>query len=71
MFANEVLICFALPLHLGLHRVYHIFTTLIHQGARPALRLRGIKGKPRSVSTPEAAMFSWRRSDSAVVDIAA
>jgi hypothetical protein len=32
VFANEILLCFVLPLDLGLHRCYHIFTTLIHQG---------------------------------------
>ena len=32
VFANEVLLCYLFPMHLGLHRAYHIFTTLIHQG---------------------------------------
>lgn len=32
VFANEVLVCFLLPLHVGLHRAYHLFTTVIHQG---------------------------------------
>lgn len=32
VFANEVLVCFLFPIHLGLHRVYHIFTTIIHEG---------------------------------------
>lgn len=36
MFANEILICFFLPMHLGLHRMYHLFTTIIHQGVRTA-----------------------------------
>jgi hypothetical protein len=40
VFANEILMCFVLPLHLGLHRVYHLCTTLIHQGAPPSLRRR-------------------------------
>mmetsp|Transcript_12335 Transcript_12335/g.26636 ORF Transcript_12335/g.26636 Transcript_12335/m.26636 type:complete len:302 (-) Transcript_12335:896-1801(-) len=31
VFANEVLLCFVLPMHMGLHRVYHIITTAIHQ----------------------------------------
>ena len=34
VFANEVLVCFLFPIHMGLHRVYHIFTTIIHEGAR-------------------------------------
>ncbi|PRW20849.1 sterol desaturase [Chlorella sorokiniana] len=32
VFANEVLVCFLFPIHLGLHRVYHLFTTIIHEG---------------------------------------
>lgn len=36
MFANEVLVAFLLPLHMGLHRLYHIATTLIHLGAAAA-----------------------------------
>ncbi|KAG1671699.1 hypothetical protein FOA52_007491 [Chlamydomonas sp. UWO 241] len=32
VFANEVLVCFLFPIHHGLHRGYHLFTTLIHQG---------------------------------------
>lgn len=33
MFANEVLVCYLLPIHVGLHRAYHLFTTIIHEGA--------------------------------------
>jgi hypothetical protein len=36
VFANEVLVCFLFPLHMGLHRIYHIATTVIHEGARCA-----------------------------------
>jgi hypothetical protein len=32
VFANEVLVCFLLPLHVGLHRTYHLATTAIHEG---------------------------------------
>lgn len=32
VFANEILVCFLFPIHIGLHRVYHIFTTAIHNG---------------------------------------
>jgi hypothetical protein len=32
VFANEVLVCFLFPLHMGLHRIYHIATTVIHEG---------------------------------------
>lgn len=32
VFANEIIIGFLVPIDLGLHRVYHLFTTLIHQG---------------------------------------
>ncbi len=40
MFANEVLVCFLFPIHMGLHRAYHIFTTLIHEGEDGCLALR-------------------------------
>lgn len=53
MFANEVLICFALPLHLGLHRVYHLFTTLIHQGALPPAQRCGL-----GVSRPSECLYA-------------
>jgi len=32
VFANEVLVCFLFPIHIGLHRAYHLFTTVIHNG---------------------------------------
>jgi hypothetical protein len=32
VFANEVLVCFIFPLHMGLHRWYHLLTTIIHEG---------------------------------------
>lgn len=32
VFANELIMCWLLPMHIGLHRVYHLFTTLIHEG---------------------------------------
>ena len=35
VFANEVLVCFLFPIHVGLHRAYHMFTTVIHNGAQP------------------------------------
>jgi lathosterol oxidase len=34
VFFNEVLVCFLFPLHMGLHRVYHLLTTIIHEGER-------------------------------------
>lgn len=33
VFANEVLVCWLFPIHMGLHRIYHIATTVIHEGA--------------------------------------
>lgn len=33
VFANEIIVCFLFPIHTGVHRAYHIFTTLIHEGA--------------------------------------
>jgi lathosterol oxidase len=32
VFANEILVCYLLPVHIGLHRLYHMYTTLIHVG---------------------------------------
>ncbi|KAJ9519878.1 hypothetical protein QJQ45_014604 [Haematococcus lacustris] len=32
VFANEVLVVWLLPLHLGLHRMYHLVTTIVHLG---------------------------------------
>ncbi|GMH38599.1 hypothetical protein BSKO_06483 [Bryopsis sp. KO-2023] len=32
VFSNEVLVCFLFPIHMGLHRIYHIATTIIHEG---------------------------------------
>jgi Delta7-sterol 5-desaturase len=32
VFANEVLVCFLFPMHMALHRIYHLLTTLIHEG---------------------------------------
>lgn len=34
MFANEIIVIFLFPLHAGLHRLYHLFTTVIHNGER-------------------------------------
>lgn len=33
VFANEIIVVFLFPIHAGLHRAYHLFTTLIHLGA--------------------------------------
>jgi hypothetical protein len=38
VFGNEVLLPFAFPIHMGLHRIYHLATTLIHEGAAGCLR---------------------------------
>ena len=32
VFANEILVCFLFPIHIGVHRIYHLFTTVIHNG---------------------------------------
>jgi lathosterol oxidase len=32
VFANEIIVCFVLPIHAGLHRIYHLLTTVIHIG---------------------------------------
>ncbi len=33
VFADYIVEIFLLPIHAGLHRAYHLFTTLIHMGA--------------------------------------
>lgn len=32
VFANEILVCYLLPIHMGVHRLYHMYTTVIHNG---------------------------------------
>ncbi|GIL77889.1 hypothetical protein Vretimale_6578 [Volvox reticuliferus] len=39
VFANEVLVCFLFPVHMGLHRLYHLYTTLIHEGGHVGYEL--------------------------------
>jgi sterol desaturase/sphingolipid hydroxylase (fatty acid hydroxylase superfamily) len=39
VFANEALLPFAFPLHMGLHRVYHLLTTLIHEAGHAGYEL--------------------------------
>eukprot|EP00877_Chromochloris_zofingiensis_P005495 jgi/Chrzof1/14947/Cz09g21230.t1 len=39
VFANEVLVCFMIPLHLGVHRIYHLLTTLIHEAGHAGYEL--------------------------------
>jgi sterol desaturase/sphingolipid hydroxylase (fatty acid hydroxylase superfamily) len=33
VFANELVLPFVFPIHMGVHRVYHLVTTAIHEGA--------------------------------------
>ena len=39
VFANEILVCYLFPIHAGLHRIYHIFTTVIHIGELAAIHV--------------------------------
>ncbi|WPT15142.1 Lathosterol oxidase [Picochlorum sp. SENEW3] len=32
VFANEIFVCFLFPMHIGVHRVYHMYMTVIHNG---------------------------------------
>lgn len=32
VFSNELLVCFLFPIHMGVHRVYHIAASVIHNG---------------------------------------
>lgn len=38
VFANEITVVFLFPIHVGLHRAYHLFTTLIHLGESASLQ---------------------------------
>jgi lathosterol oxidase len=65
VFANEILVCFLFPIHAGLHRAYHLWTTVIHNGGHAgyeiapfipsiqqlAWRLAGRGGHPAALST--------------------
>jgi len=65
VFANEVLVCFLFPIHAGLHRSYHLWTTVIHNGGHAgyeiapfipsiqqlAWRLAGRGGHPAGLAT--------------------
>ncbi|WIA34046.1 hypothetical protein OEZ86_012425 [Tetradesmus obliquus] len=39
VFANEVLVCWLFPIHMGLHRIYHIATTVIHEAGHVGYEL--------------------------------
>lgn len=39
VFFNEILVCWMFPIHMGVHRVYHILTTLIHEGGHAGYEL--------------------------------
>lgn len=32
VFANEIIVCFLFPIHIMVHRAYHMYTTIIHSG---------------------------------------
>lgn len=46
VFANEILVCFLFPIHIGVHRVYHLFTTVIHNGEAPCLSSARLSSVP-------------------------
>ncbi|MEW5319468.1 MAG: hypothetical protein WDW38_010617 [Sanguina aurantia] len=39
VFTNEVLVCFMFPIHVHLHRVYHLLTTIIHEAGHAGYEL--------------------------------
>jgi hypothetical protein len=72
VFANEILLCFLLPMHLGLHRLYHLFTTIIHQGVPTASLSLGVSGctqgcaqacSTQTVSNNDYSLFVFCRYD--------
>ncbi|CAD7703495.1 unnamed protein product [Ostreobium quekettii] len=38
VFANEIIVCFLFPIHVELHRAYHMVTSIIHQGGEAPLK---------------------------------
>lgn len=55
VFANEILVCFMLPMPIELHRLYHLFTTIIHNGMRTRVSFH-----KRGVSTRYPSRWSCR-----------
>lgn len=51
VFANELLLPLMFPIHMGLHRIYHLLTTLIHEGGV----CRRVERLPRTLSPDSAA----------------
>lgn len=39
VFANEIIVIFLFPIHVNVHRLYHIFTTAIHLGGHAGYEL--------------------------------
>ncbi|MCP4448476.1 MAG: sterol desaturase family protein, partial [Myxococcales bacterium] len=39
VFFDEILVCFVLPMHVNTHRLYHLYTTLIHIGGHASIEL--------------------------------
>lgn len=39
VFFDEIIVCFVLPIHVKLHRLYHLYTTLIHIGGHASYEL--------------------------------
>jgi hypothetical protein len=56
VFANEIAVCFLLPIHIGLHRAYHLYMTVIHIGAgglqTPACGARRPQLQPAAARAP-------------------
>jgi hypothetical protein len=67
VFANEVLVCFLLPLHAGLHRAYHLFTTVIHQGEPRKERAAGKLTQGAQLALSPAASSDCARGASAAM----
>jgi len=55
VFANEVIVCFLFPIHVRLHRFYHMYTTVIHNGGHA-----GYEIAPYIPSAEGLAFWAWR-----------
>jgi sterol desaturase/sphingolipid hydroxylase (fatty acid hydroxylase superfamily) len=57
VFLNEILVTFLFPIHAGLHRLYHILTTLIHIGGHAGYEIAPF------IPSMEAVLMMWQSKD--------
>ena len=55
VFLDEILVCFLFPIHVNVHRLYHLYTTLIHIGGHASYELH-----PLVPSLEQLLYVAWR-----------